>query len=330
VTVTQPRTTRKTYTLPPAMENKSPRVAVGEKKEPKAHLSTGTGKLKLEIVTADKIIHLSSDYNDSTKNNQYLTDNIRVSNTAGKCAVTKVTTQYWTTAGKWEDCTTKCGHLTDGWRGKELQLNAGVIPVNIDEKTSLDVAFQTHIPFTGSKISFQDHIHPVLGDPLRIKYLFTLSDGSSNEVVSEFVSPPIVFYDQNGFMKDNSVKDKNDLIYFQELDDVPFQRRYRMTCFLNDSKELVAKIAPSSTYHHWTKKDLTNIAGQAAAAGRSEWAVDAIVDKESGSATQTVFRQWLLVDTEALTVYGVKVTGRTSSGFAQTSGLIPWDRVKDD
>jgi len=337
ITVAQPSSIRKAYTVAPSAESKSARIVTGEKKEIKPHLSTGNGALKMEVVVGDKILYLDHDYRQKTTGTQYVTDNIRLSNAKGKCAVTKVATQYWIAdksggAGKWESCDATPGHISGGqggWgRQKEMITNASLIPLNIDEKVTLDIAFRLKIPYTGHKISFQDHIHPSLGEPLIVKFIFTLSDGTSNEIVSEFTSPATTFYDQNAFMKDNYCSSKDNLVYFTELDDIEFQRRYRLTCYINNSQELVMKIAPSNTYRSMTQKDLLHIAAQAAAAGRSEWPIDPITDNENFTGEANVFRQWVLVDVETLTPYGVKVTGRTSTGWAQATGLIPWDKIK--
>jgi len=328
-TISEPSSVRKSYTVPAYTECKAPRIQTGDKKEIKAHLSSGNGSLKLEIVPADKVIYLSYDYREKAKAHQYLTDNVRIVNNGGKVSVTKVTAQYWSD-NKWMDCDTKIGQLYDGWRGKELQLNASLLPLNIDDKVSLDVAFQSDIVFNGNKISFNDHLHPKLGEPVRIKYTFFFSDDKTNEIVSEFTSPASVFYDKATFMKDNYCSSEAELIMFQELDDVEFQRRYRHALYLNNSKELVLKVAPSNTYVSWTQKNLTFLAGQAAAAGKAEWPLEPIVDKEPGTDLPNVFRAWVLVDLDTMTPYGVKVADRTSTGVLQAAALIPWDKIKAD
>jgi len=260
---------------------------------------------------------------------QLFRDNIRIVNNGGKTSITKIAATYWKD-GKWEPVVELVtGSMVNGWRGeRSFTSDTRIIPLNVGEKISFDLAVVSKITLQDAKaIEHRDIIHPGFGEPLRVQYTITCADGLVNQLVSEFVSRKLDFYDKAGWMKDNSVATDEQVLLYVECDDVTRLKRYRYCVWLSNEKELMVRCMQGSTYQSYDQKRLAIAGAQAVKESKKE--VECMEPYSDGQAPYAnVFRSWLLVDTPTGLVYGVRVHMKTSTGENQGSCLIPLDRIK--
>jgi len=310
------------------MDLKPARIQL-EQKEAKVHQSTGGGPFKMEIVDVDKSVDTpwSGEANTVV---QSFRDNLRIVNDDTKHAITKITASFWKD-GLWKEVQTLLtGTMITGWHNnRHFNSDNRILPLNVDAKLSFDIALASGISINPARaIDHRDIINPVFGEPVIIQYTITTSDGAINQLVSEFVSHKLDFYNTAGWMKDNSVAERDQVLLYTECDDVSILKRYRYVVWISKEKELHVRMMQSSTYMSCTRRSLNIIGAKAAKENKKEVEVVELYS-EGQEPNKNTFQAWFLVDIPTGIVYGVRVHMKTTSGENQGSCLIPYERIAE-
>jgi len=228
-----------------------------------------------------------------------------------KLAITKITSQYEGSDGKWIDAPIQTGSRIGYWNynwGREPRFN-------MDPLAQTQIAINTLITIKGPHWERERRCHKSLPQPLKIKITFEDAKTRTCSIVVEYNNEPRQLIDRAQVEKN----DKKKADFWIQCDDVNFEARLYSVAFLNDKDKRIEFRCNSSSTPFLYKKNFKKLVYKANQSNQSEVPIEGGNFKSNGCTAAIT----CLVDLQHNKAYALKFFIQTTTGSAIGYYKIP-------